>query len=107
MNLRSYSACLFFRFRADVFYVHNFTKLRSEHSVFAFNSEIIQAILHQKLLILINMFVCIVIQMQWFYCFMHFNSFKGTVRKNRFKSVCFDKNHPLGHKLPNKLKKNS
>ncbi len=89
MNLRSHSACLFFRFRADVFYVHNFTKLCSEHSVFAFNSEILQGILHQKMLILLNMFVCIVIKMQWFYCFMHFNSFKGTVRKKKVQICLF------------------
>lgn len=54
------------------------------------------------------MFVCIVNKMQWFYCFMHSNSYKGIVRENKkFKSVCFDTNQPLGHKLSNKLKKHS
>ncbi len=63
-----HSARLLFLFHADIFYVYSsFTKLKSDHSVFASNFEIIQSILDLKPLMLhvCSIFVWIMIKMQW------------------------------------------
>ncbi len=63
-----HSARLLFLFHADIFYVYSsFTKLKSDHSVFASNFEIIQSILDLKPLMLhvCSIFVWIRIKMQW------------------------------------------
>ncbi len=68
----SHSARLLFLFHADIFYVYSsFTKLKSNHSVFASNFEIIQSNLDYKLLVLhvCSIFVWIMIKMQWLISF--------------------------------------